>query len=166
MSTEAALPRVLDAEPVEDLDAYVAMGGGRGLSKARAGTPDDTIATVVASGLRGRGGAGFPTGRKWETVAAYESPVYSASVVVNGAEGEPGSFKDRMILRTNPYRVIEGALIAAHALEAGKVVVAIKADFAVVRARLERAIAEVRAAGWADDIELTLVRGSEQLLVR
>ena len=133
MSTEAALPRVLDAEPVEDLDAYVAMGGGRGLSKARAGAPDDTIATVVASGLRGRGGAGFPTGRKWETVAAYESPVYSASVVVNGAEGEPGSFKDRMILRTNPYRVIEGALIAADVLGAGKVVVAIKADFAVVR---------------------------------
>jgi NADH:ubiquinone oxidoreductase subunit F (NADH-binding) len=164
MSTEAALPRVLDADPVEDLDAYVAMGGGRGLNKARAGAPDDTIATVVASGLRGRGGAGFPTGRKWETVAAYESPIYSASVVVNGAEGEPGSFKDRMILRTNPYRVLEGALIAAHALEAGKVVVAIKADFAVVRARLERAIAEVRAAGWADDIELSSFAGPSSYL--
>ena len=69
-----------------------------------------------------------------------------------------------MILRTNPYRVIEGALIAAHALEAGKVVVAIKADFAVVRARLERAIAEVRAAGWADDIELTSFAGPSSYL--
>ena len=71
---------------------------------------------MLAAGLRGRGGAGFPTGRKWQTVAAYESPVYATTVVVNAAEGEPGSFKDRTLLRTNPYQVLEGALIAAHAV--------------------------------------------------
>ena len=96
-------------------------GGGRGLERARAGTPEPRRSRRCSRpGLRGRGGAGFPTGRKWQTVAAYESSVYATTVVVNGAEGEPGSFKDRMLLRTNPYRVLEGALIAAHAVDAGK----------------------------------------------
>src|SRR4051812_44025206 len=100
-------PRVLDAVPVPDLDAYRALGGGDGLAAAKRLGVDAVIDEVDASGLRGRGGAGFPTGRKWRTVAAYETPDVPAIVAVNAAEGEPGTFKDRSIIRANPYRVIE-----------------------------------------------------------
>src|SRR5215218_10346406 len=114
--------RVLDAEPVADLEAHRGAGGGRGLETARNLAPPDIIDLVAASGLRGRGGAGFPTGTKWETVALYESDE-PTTVVVNAAEGEPGSFKDRAIVRANPFRVLEGALIAARAVDATRVVV-------------------------------------------
>ena len=79
------------------------------------------------------------------------------TVVVNAAEGEPGSFKDRAILRANPYRVLEGALIAAHAVGADSVIVATKAAFATEIDRLRRAIAEIDAAGWADGVPLDVV---------
>jgi NADH:ubiquinone oxidoreductase subunit F (NADH-binding) len=125
---------------------------------------DDIITIVMASGLRGRGGAGFPTGRKWQTVAAYESAVYATTVVVNGAEGEPGSFKDRTLLRTNPYRVIEGALIAARAVDAQRVIVAVKHAFTHTKARVDAAIAEIGAAGWLDDVELLSFGGPESYL--
>jgi len=83
------LHRVLDEHACDHLADYVATGGGRGLAVARSMGPAETIDVVTASGLRGRGGAGFPTGVKWRTVAAAESPVAATSVVVNGAEGEP-----------------------------------------------------------------------------
>src|SRR4051794_22068026 len=108
--------RVLAPEPLFSLDAYVATGGGDGLRAARDLSTAEAVAVLVESGLRGRGGAGFPTGRKWESVREYASATVPTTVVVNGAEGEPGSFKDRMIVRRNPYPVLEGALIAAHAL--------------------------------------------------
>jgi NADH:ubiquinone oxidoreductase subunit F (NADH-binding) len=161
---EARVHRVLDPEPVQSLEAYVAAGGGRGLERARAGTPQETIDVVLAAGLRGRGGAGFPTGRKWQTVAAYESSVYESTVVANGAEGEPGSFKDRVLLRTNPYRVLEGALIAAHAVDAGRVIVAVKKGFARELARVADAIEEVRVAGWIDDMEVVVFGGPVEYL--
>jgi NADH:ubiquinone oxidoreductase subunit F (NADH-binding) len=161
---EARVHRVLDPEPVLSLEAYVAAGGGRGLERARAGTPQETIDVVLAAGLRGRGGAGFPTGRKWQTVAAYESSVYESTVVANGAEGEPGSFKDRVLLRTNPYRVLEGALIAAHAVDAGRVIVAVKKGFARELARVADAIEEVRVAGWIDDMEVVVFGGPVEYL--
>src|SRR5262245_5169018 len=108
--------RVLDPRPVTSLQAYVDGGGGEGLTAARRLGPTAVIDDVEAAGLRGRGGGGFPTGRKWRTVGSNRSPLLPATVVVNAAEGEPGSFKDREILRRNPYRVLEGALIAAHAI--------------------------------------------------
>ena len=153
------MQRVLDPEPLTSLAAYVAQGGGRGLDRARAGSPGATIDVLDASGLRGRGGAGFPTGRKWRTVAAYASPVYASAVVVNGAEGEPGSFKDRTLLRTNPYRVLEGALIAAQAVAATRVIVAVKHDFRREHARLADAIEELRAAGWTAGIDVRAFAG-------
>ena len=109
------------------LAGYRRTGGYRALPKAL-GTPrEDLVAMVKDAGLRGRGGAGFPTGRKWRTVASYESPDEPAVVVVNAAEGEPGSFKDRSIIRANPYRVVEGALIAADAVNAERIVIATNA---------------------------------------
>ncbi|MET0739385.1 MAG: formate dehydrogenase, partial [Acidimicrobiales bacterium] len=92
------MTRVLDATPVADLPAHLAAGGGRGLEAARQLAPTDIIDLVAGAGLRGRGGAGFPTGTKWETVGLYESD-QPTTVVVNAAEGEPGSFKDRAIIR-------------------------------------------------------------------
>jgi NADH:ubiquinone oxidoreductase subunit F (NADH-binding) len=151
--------RVLDPEPPTSLGEYVAGGGGRGLERARTLGPDATIDVVEASGVRGRGGAGFPTGRKWRTVAAYESAVLSTTVVVNGAEGEPGSFKDRALMRVNPYRVVEGALIAAHAVDADEVIIAVKQDFTQALARLTGAIAEIRDAGWTDGVNVGVCAG-------
>src|SRR5688572_2791490 len=145
----ALLRRVLDASPVPSLDAHVDGGGGRALEAARATHPVATIEVVEAAGLRGRGGAGFPTGTKWRTVAGMGG-AEPATVVVNAAEGEPGTFKDRMLLRRNPYRVLEGALIAAHAVAADRVLIGMKPSAARERGRLEAAIAEVTAAGWAD----------------
>jgi NADH:ubiquinone oxidoreductase subunit F (NADH-binding) len=155
--------RVLDAVAVADLDAHLARGGGVGLETARNLASPDIIDLVAASGLRGRGGAGFPTGTKWETVALFEGDV-PTTVVVNAAEGEPGSFKDRAILRANPYRVIEGALIAARAVDAPRVVIATKATFTTEIARLRAAIAEVAAAGWAPDVTIDLVQGPSEYL--
>jgi NADH:ubiquinone oxidoreductase subunit F (NADH-binding) len=114
--------------------------------------------------LRGRGGAGFPTGRKWQAVAANESTEFAASVVVNAAEGEPGSFKDRAILRRNPFRVLEGALIAARSIGAHEVVFALKASFAAELARVQGALAEARERGWLDGIDVTVVAGPSEYL--
>src|SRR5437763_15187537 len=110
--------RVLPPEPVQSLRDYVATGGGEGLAAARKADGDSVIAELQASGLRGRGGAGFPTGVKWRTVRDNRSSLEPSAVVVNAAEGEPGTFKDRSILRANPFHVIEGALIAAVTIEA------------------------------------------------
>ena len=151
--------RVLDPRPVESLDAYVAGGGGGGLEAALKLGSIGTIEEVEAAGLRGRGGAGFPTGSKWRTVAGL-----AATVLVNGAEGEPGSFKDRTLLVRNPYRVLEGALIAARTVGADRIVVAVKRSFAEQIARLRPAVTEVRESGWADGIELDIVAGPGEYL--
>lgn len=160
-------PRVLDAEPVGTLEDYVSTGGGtKGLDAARKLGPAAIIDEVEASGLRGRGGGGFPTGTKWRTVvetstAAGQPP----TVVVNGAEGEPGTFKDRAILRRNPYRVIEGALVAAMAVGASRVVIGLKASFTEESDRLRSALREVEAAGWNEGVEIAIMEGPEEYLL-
>jgi NADH:ubiquinone oxidoreductase subunit F (NADH-binding) len=159
----AIITRVLDPEPVPNLEAYLAAGGGRGLEAGRKLGPEATIEEVLASGLRGRGGAGFPTGKKWATVAANDSAQHRPSVVVNASEGEPGSFKDRMLLRRNPFRIIEGAVIAAEAVNAERVVFALKASFSKELERLRTALAEVEHAGWTD-LELRVVEGPSEYL--
>ena len=102
---------MLPPKPYESLSEYIEGGGGAGLAAARLVEPSAIIEELAASGLRGRGGAGFPTGVKWRTIKSFESPVLRTTVVVNAAEGEPGTFKDRTIIRANPYAVLEGALI-------------------------------------------------------
>jgi len=151
--------RVLPSVPLESLEEYVAVGGGRGLPAARSVEAATVIAVLNDSGLRGRGGAGFPTGRKWAAVLENWSPSIPATVVVNGAEGEPSTFKDRAILRANPYAVIEGALIAARTVSADRIIVAVKEVFTTEVAVLRRAISEIEAAGWADGIDMVLFEG-------
>ena len=156
---------LLDGPPVRSLDDYLAAGGGRGLGAARKLGAAAVIDEVEASGLRGRGGAGFPTGVKWRTVAEFEAAVLPSTVVVNAAEGEPGTFKDRTLLRANPYAVIEGAVIAALAVDADRVIVGVKETFTRERDRLEAAIAEVRArTDWFDDVAIGVVTGPSEYL--
>lgn len=156
--------RVLPASALENLQAYLDAGGGVGLQAARAMTPDAVIDVVDGSGLRGRGGAGFPTGRKWRTVAANRSPLEPTTVVVNAAEGEPGSFKDRAILRANPYAVLEGALIAAYAVGADQVIVAMKRTFTREASRVDTAITELQDAGWTAGIDVSIFEGPSEYL--
>jgi NADH-quinone oxidoreductase subunit F len=156
--------RVLDPEPVTSLADHIAAGGGDGLTAARDRGPEGTIEVLEAAGLRGRGGAGFPTGTKWRTVAGFTSPNRAATVVVNGAEGEPGSYKDRELLVRNPYRVLEGALIAADAVGADRVIVGVKQSFSAQIAALRTAIAEIAEAGWAPDVAIDIVAGPPEYL--
>jgi NADH-quinone oxidoreductase subunit F len=154
-----AVNRLLADEPVRDLDDYLAGEGGAGLATALEREPDDVIAEVEASGLRGRGGAGFPTGRKWrgvlEVAADAESPVF---LVANAAEGEPGTFKDRTIIEANPYAFLEGILIAMYATGAERAFIGIKEKFTRPVERLGTALQELVAANWrgADRIEVHL----------
>ena len=156
--------RVLPLEPYDTLAAYVADGGGAGLQAARAVTAEVVLQELEASGLRGRGGAGFPTATKWRTMTAYASGVLRTSVVVNAAEGEPGTFKDRAILLANPYAVLEGALIAARVVGSRSITIAVKQRFVTEIARLRAAIEEVRLAGWSDEIVVDIVEGPTEYL--
>jgi NADH-quinone oxidoreductase subunit F len=156
--------RVIPLELYADLAEYMDAGGGRGLTLARTLAPDAIIAELEASGLRGRGGAGFPTGAKWRTIAEYASAVLETNVVVNAAEGEPGTFKDRTILRVNPYAVLEGALIAAHAMGAQSVIIATKQRFDEEIASVRAAIAEMHDAGWVGDVGISVVEGPTEYL--
>lgn len=163
MST-STVTRVLPSPPFGSLAEYEASGGGAGLRAARAVAVDVVLDELEASGLRGRGGAGFPTATKWRTILSYGSNVLRTSVVVNAAEGEPGTFKDRSILRANPYAVLEGALIAAAVVDSRSITVATKERFTVERARVHDAIAEMRRAGWCDDIRIDVVAGPDEYL--
>ncbi|MDQ6614534.1 MAG: hypothetical protein M3083_07260 [Actinomycetota bacterium] len=156
--------RVLYPRPIISLDDYVARGGGKGIRAAERIGPAATIDRVLESGLRGRGGAGFPTGRKWETVATNQSTKIPTTVIVNAAEGEPGTFKDRTILRRNPYLVVEGAVIAARTVGADLVIFAMKRAFEGEIDRMRAAIEEVEHAGWADGITLLVFEGPDEYL--
>ena len=156
--------RVLPGRPVESLEDHVDRGGGKGLDAARQVDAETLIAEVEASGLRGRGGAGFPTGTKWRTVAENRSAELTTTVVVNGAEGEPGTYKDRTLMAAHPYSVIEGALMAARAVAAGVVVFALKRSFTTVVERVRAAIAEVEAAGWSDGLTISVFEGPGEYL--
>jgi NADH:ubiquinone oxidoreductase subunit F (NADH-binding) len=155
---------VLPPAPIPSLARYVQLGGGEGLRNALAATPDEVIDTIEDAGIRGRGGAGFPAGRKWRGVWSGRTGHDALDVVVNAAEGEPGTFKDRALLRSNPYVVLEGALIAAHSLGARRLIVATKEAYTTELTAVERAIAELADAGWCDGVEVGVVRGPDQYL--
>ncbi len=155
-------PFLVPDPPVETLDQWLEGGGGAGLEAARRLGAAATTDEIGAAGLRGRGGGGFPTGAKWQGVASATGT--EKYVVANGAEGEPGTFKDRAIMAANPYQVIEGLAIAAFAIDAREAFLAIKASFAPQRDALTRALAEMQAAGLAGEVQITLVEGPEDYL--
>ena len=134
---------LLSGAPVESLNAYRRGDGMSALQKALTMPPAEIIAEIERSGLRGRGGAGFPTGVKWTTVA--QDPCPTKYLVCNGAEGEPGTFKDRFLLRNNPYQLLEGVAIAARAIGARRAYVCLKKSFEIEIAAVRRAIGEMTA---------------------
>lgn len=140
------LLRDKDTPGIRALDNYVKQNGYGALKQVvRAGAPDQVVAAVRDSKLRGRGGAGFPTGVKWSFVPPDVFPKY---VVVNADESEPGTFKDRQLLEGNPHQVIEGAAIAAYAIQAQTVYVYCRGEFYQPAQTLQRAIDEAYTAGF------------------
>jgi NADH:ubiquinone oxidoreductase subunit F (NADH-binding)/NADH:ubiquinone oxidoreductase subunit E len=129
-----------------DYDAYVAGGGYQLLQRLRKGelAKEDLLKALDDASLRGLGGAGFPTGRKWRAVLGEPSPRLMA---VNGDEGEPGTFKDRYYLETDPHRFLEGTLIGAHIVEAPDVYIYLRDEYPAARDILEREIAKLPAGG-------------------
>jgi NADH:ubiquinone oxidoreductase subunit F (NADH-binding) len=157
--------RVHPERPVDSVGQYVALGGGAGLAAARAMSAEQIIGVISASGLRGRGGAGFPTGRKWRTVADMAATFLATAVVINAAEGEPGTFKDRALLRSNPYQVLEGALIAALAVQAVQINVVVKTSNDLERAILARAIDEIVEFDWNTGVAISITGGPDEYLL-
>jgi NADH-quinone oxidoreductase subunit F len=144
------------------VDEYLAQGGGDGLQIALECPPEETIQMVRRSGLRGRGGAGFTAGIKWDSLRGDpQAPKY---LCCNGAEGEPGTFKDRFLIRTNPYVVLEGVAIAAHAAGADAAFIALKARFKRELAGLRRAHAELTERGLLGHIPIEIKEGPDEYL--
>jgi len=137
------LARGLDA----GLAAYQSAGGGTALAQALRGQPSAVIEAVIASELRGRGGAAFPTGRKWSAVAAAPTPD-TRWIVANADEGDAGAYIDRFILEGDPHAFIEGMTLAAFAVGASRGIIYLRHEYPYAQEVLEQALAEARAAGW------------------
>jgi NADH-quinone oxidoreductase subunit F len=150
----------------ETLDFYTKHGGYEALKKALAMTPDAIIEAVKASGLRGRGGAGFPTGLKWQFVDKKSpKPKY---ICCNADESEPGTFKDHVLMERNPHLLFEGCLIGCYAIGAKVAYIYIRGEFHHVQDVLEAELAKARAAGFVGrnlfgtgfDCEIYIHRGA------
>ena len=143
----------------ETFDTYRAQGGYRLLESCLAGerTPGDMIALLSDAGLRGLGGAGFPAGKKWEFVRAEAKP---RLMTINGDEGEPGTFKDRYYLEREPHRTLEGALIAAWAVEAERCYFYMRDEYPAVLHILAKEFAALDAAGLTQHCGMELRRGA------
>jgi len=134
----------------EDIDDYLAVDGYKALQKAiRELTPEGVISEVKNSGLRGLGGAGFPTGRKWE--ACRNAVAEKKYVVCNADEGDPGAFQDRSVMEGNPHSVIEGMIIAGYATGASSGFVYVRAEYPLAVSRLKIAIDQARKNGFLGD---------------
>jgi NADH-quinone oxidoreductase subunit F len=128
----------------EQLDDYLAAGGYQALARALMNPPAQIVSAIKASGLRGRGGAGFPTGDKWERVA--RQAALQKYLICNADEGDPGAYMDRTILESNPHQVLEGMLIGAYAVGAGKAVIYVRAEYPLAVKTLQKALEQAEAA--------------------
>jgi NADH-quinone oxidoreductase subunit F len=149
-----------DERDLTRLEEYRAVGGYRQLARARRMTPATVIEKISKASLRGRGGAGFPMGRKLSLVPPADKRQGPAYVVANADESEPGAFKDREIIRRVPHRFLEGCLIAAHAIQAEAVFIYIRGEYLAEALVLEAAIEEARRAGLFGQVKVVLHRGA------
>ncbi len=149
----------------EKIATYRAAGGYEALRQALAMTPEQVVEQVKASGLRGRGGAGFPTGLKWSLLPRTEPVKY---LVVNCDESEPGTFKDRLLVERDPHALLEGVIIAAYALDVHEAFIYVRGEFDLGAERLTAAIADAyrygflghRVLGSDFDLDLSVFRGA------
>ncbi|RLB03968.1 MAG: NADH-quinone oxidoreductase subunit F, partial [Deltaproteobacteria bacterium] len=146
----------------QDIDHYIARGGYLSLKKAFGMPPEEIIHEVDKSGLRGRGGAGFPTGRKWDLCRSMRDG--TRYMICNADEGDPGAFMDRVVLESDPHSVIEGMIIAAYAIGAHEGFIYTRMEYPLVLERLKQALTQAReygllgedilGSGFAFDIEI------------
>ncbi len=145
LQSRTVLKRCGSLDP-EDIREYLSLDGYQGAAKAyQSLTPEEVCKTILDSGLRGRGGGGFPTGRKWELARVQPGP--RKYVVCNGDEGDPGAFMDRAVMEGNPHAVLEGMLIAARAIGADEGYVYVRAEYPLAVARVRRAVADAERLG-------------------
>ncbi len=130
----------------ESIESYLSLGGYKATEKVLTIGPEETIEMIKRSGLRGRGGAGFPTGVKWETCR--KVPSDQKYIICNADEGDPGAFMDRAVLEGNPHSVVEGMIIGAYAIGSDKGYVYIRAEYPLAVERLTHAIEEARTRGY------------------
>ncbi|NLM18295.1 MAG: NADH-quinone oxidoreductase subunit NuoF [Candidatus Riflebacteria bacterium] len=133
----------------DDIAEYISKGGYEGAKKAYSMQPEDVCKEVLASGLRGRGGAGFPTGKKWQFTLANKSDV--KYIICNADEGDPGAFMDRSIMEGDPHAVLEGMMIAARGVDANEGVIYCRAEYPLALQRVRKAIKDAEEAGILGD---------------
>jgi NADH-quinone oxidoreductase subunit F len=147
-----------DERDLTKLSEYQAVGGYKALEKARGMKPEAIVEELITSNLRGRGGAGFPMGRKASFLAkGTGKPTY---LCVNADESEPGTFKDRDIMLKNPHRLIEGCLVTAHGIESTNVFIYLRGEYLDVFEVMQRALADARTADLLGDVTIVLHRGA------
>lgn len=160
-----ALRNIGEIDP-GSIDDYIERGGYKALEKAlRNMTPDEVLSEVIKSGLRGRGGGGFPTGRKWK--ACKDTPRFPKYIICNGDEGDPGAFMDRSIMEGDPHTIIEGMLICAYVLQAEKGFIYVRDEYDLAVKYLGQAIMDARKRGFLGrnilgsslSFDIELVRG-------
>jgi NADH-quinone oxidoreductase subunit F len=132
-----------------DIDQYMAAGGYKGLARALAMTQEEVIGEIKRSGLRGRGGAGFPTGLKWQF--CHDAPGEQKYLICNADEGDPGAFMDRAVLEGDPHAVLEGMLIGGYAIGASEAYIYVRAEYPLAIDRLKTAIEQMRQRGLLGD---------------
>ncbi|MBI4403692.1 MAG: NADH-quinone oxidoreductase subunit NuoF [Deltaproteobacteria bacterium] len=156
----------METKGLADCKVFESRGGYQALKKALSMPPKDIIETVKKSGLRGRGGAGFPTGNKWGFVPQNSGkPIF---LLCNADESEPGTFKDRLLMEKNPHRLIEGIAISSFAVNSHKAYIYIRGEYAKAASILERAVEQAYSAGYLGkrilgssfDLELVVHRGA------
>ena len=154
------LTKHFDEPKLHELETYRRLDGYKGLEKALSMAPADVTAEVKKSNLRGLGGAGFPTGGKWETMPPEEKSPGPRYVVVNADESEPGCFKDRVLLTRAPHQMLEGLLIAAHAVGAKEAFIFVRGEYQNQYDIVAAALKEAEGAGYSKHCQVRLMRGA------
>lgn len=154
---------LLSPQPIGSLAAYIESGGFEGFFNAKKKSPNEILNEIKISGLKGRGGAAFPTHVKWKAVLEETGPM--KFIVCNAAEGEPGTLKDRYLILSNPYQLLEGLLIAALVLNPRNIFIGIKSCFKGPIARLEQALAEMLKEKIIEPGFITIVKGPDSYLL-
>jgi NADH-quinone oxidoreductase subunit F len=163
--SEGMISKLWEIEGIEKIDTYVANGGYSALKKALSMKPEEVVEEVKTSGIRGRGGAGFPAGVKWGFIPKDKKPVY---LVCNADEGEPGTFKDRYIIEKVPHLLLEGIAISSYAVKANFALIYIRWEYVKGAEILKNAIREAREKGYLGknilgsgfDLEIVVHRGA------